>query len=78
MQLPAVYYALKRHADYSPKGSKGEKTHISYAMRVSAIPAYVLTPDATLSRRSTGGKRSTAESRRQTVQLSHVVLRCPS
>jgi hypothetical protein len=47
VQLPAVYYALKRNADYSPKGSKGEKTHISYALRVSAIPAYVLTPDAT-------------------------------
>jgi len=46
VQLPAVYYALKRSADYSPKGSKGEKTHISYALRVSAIPAYVLTPDA--------------------------------
>jgi hypothetical protein len=47
VQLPAVYYALKRNADYSPTGSKGEKTHISYALRVSAIPAYVLTPDAT-------------------------------
>jgi hypothetical protein len=47
VQLPAVYYALKRNADYSPKGSKGEKTHISYALRVSAIPAYALTPDAT-------------------------------
>jgi hypothetical protein len=47
VQLPAVYYALKRNADYSPEGSKGEKTHISYALRVSAIPAYVLTPDAT-------------------------------
>jgi hypothetical protein len=47
VQLPAVYYALKRNADYSPRGSKGEKTHISYALRVSAIPAYVLTPDAT-------------------------------
>jgi len=46
VQLPAVYYALKRNADYSPKGLKGEKTHISYALRVSAIPAYVLTPDA--------------------------------
>ena len=46
VQLPAVYYALKRNADYSPKGSKGEKTHISYALRVSATPAYVLTPDA--------------------------------
>jgi hypothetical protein len=47
VQLPAVYYALKRNADYSPQGSKGEKTHISYALSVSAVPAYVLTPDAT-------------------------------
>jgi hypothetical protein len=47
IELPAIYYALKRSADYSPVGSKGEKTHISYAMRVSAIPAYVVTPDAT-------------------------------
>jgi hypothetical protein len=46
IELPAVYYALKRNADYSPTGPKGEKTHISYAMRISAIPAYVVTPDA--------------------------------
>jgi len=46
IELPAIYYALKRNADYSPSGPKGEKTHISYAMRVSAIPAYVMTPDA--------------------------------
>jgi hypothetical protein len=47
VQLPSVYYALRRNADYSPKGSKGEKTHISYALRVDALPAYVLVPDAT-------------------------------
>jgi hypothetical protein len=47
IELPAIYYALKRNADYSPTGRKGEKTHISYAMRVRAIPAYVMTPDAT-------------------------------
>ncbi len=50
VQLPGVYYALQRSADYSPPGSaggsKGQKTHISYALRVDAIPAYVLTPDA--------------------------------
>jgi hypothetical protein len=45
VQLPGVYYALKRNADYRPPGSK-EKTHISYALRVDAIPAYVMTPDA--------------------------------
>jgi hypothetical protein len=47
IEIPSVYYALKRNADYSPSGPKGEKTHISYAMRVNAIPAYVMTPDAT-------------------------------
>ncbi|HYM36631.1 MAG TPA: hypothetical protein VET48_14625 [Steroidobacteraceae bacterium] len=47
IEIPAIYYALKRNADYSPAGPKGEKTHISYAMRVNAIPAYVITPDAT-------------------------------
>lgn len=46
IELPAVYYALKRNADYSPAGANGEKTHISYAMRINAIPAFVMTPDA--------------------------------
>jgi hypothetical protein len=46
VQLPGVYYALKRNADFSPDGPKGEKTHISYALRIEAVPAYVLTPDA--------------------------------
>ena len=46
VQLPAVYYALRRNADFSPKGAKGEKTHISFALRVDALPAYVVTPDA--------------------------------
>jgi len=47
IEIPAIYYALKKNADYSPMGTNGERTHISYAMRVSAIPAYVVTPDAT-------------------------------
>jgi hypothetical protein len=46
VQLPGVYYALRRSADYSPTGPGGEKTHISYALRVEALPAFVLTPDA--------------------------------
>jgi hypothetical protein len=46
IELPAVYYALKRLADYSPPEANGERTHISYAMRVNAIPAFVMTPDA--------------------------------
>ena len=46
VQLPAVYYALRRSADYSATGQGGEKTHISFALRVDALPAFVLTPDA--------------------------------
>jgi len=46
VQLPSVYYALRRNADYSPTGPGGEKTHISYALRVDALPAFVITPDA--------------------------------
>ena len=44
IDLPAAWYALKRHADYSPTPG-GEKTHISFALRVDALPAFVLTPD---------------------------------
>jgi hypothetical protein len=47
VQLPAVYYALRRNADFSPAGPHGEKTHISFALRVDALPAFVMTPDAT-------------------------------
>jgi hypothetical protein len=47
IELPAVFYALKRNADYSPTGSASEKTHISYALRLHAIPAFAMTPDAT-------------------------------
>ncbi|HVY89434.1 MAG TPA: hypothetical protein VG942_11230 [Hyphomonadaceae bacterium] len=46
VRLPDVYYALRRNADYSPAGAGGEKTHISFALRVEAVPAFVMTPDA--------------------------------
>ncbi len=45
VQLPAVYYALRRNADYGPTGPGGEKTHISFALRIDALPAFVMTPD---------------------------------
>jgi hypothetical protein len=48
VRLPDVWYALKRGADYSPTGPKGEKTHISFALRIEAVPAFVMTPDAKL------------------------------
>jgi hypothetical protein len=46
VQLPAVYYALRRNADYSPTGHSGKKSHISFALRIDALPAFVMTPDA--------------------------------
>jgi hypothetical protein len=45
VQLPAVYYALRRNADFSPTGPGGEKTHISFALRIDALPAFVMVPD---------------------------------
>jgi hypothetical protein len=48
IDLPASWYAMKRHADYSPTGPKGEKTHISFALRVDAIPAFVTIPDGSV------------------------------
>lgn len=45
VQMPAVWHALRRNADYSPTGPGGEKTHISYAQRVEAVSAYVTEPD---------------------------------
>src|SRR5499427_8733684 len=44
VQLPAVFYTLRRNADFSPTGPGGEKTHISFALRVDALPAFVMTP----------------------------------
>ncbi len=46
IELPGVYYALERNADFSPDGAGGEKTHISFAMRLDAAPAFVMTPGA--------------------------------
>lgn len=45
VQMPDVWYALRRYADYSPSGPAGEKSYISYAMKVDAVPAYVMEPD---------------------------------
>ena len=61
IEIPSVYYALKRNADYSPTGAGGEKTHISYAMRVNAIPAYVMTPDGTTQVASIASYKSGAD-----------------
>lgn len=60
VQLPGVYYALKRNADYSPTGPGGERTHISFALRVDAVPAFVATPDASHQAASVVSYRSIA------------------
>ena len=52
--------ALKRNADYSPAGRGGEKTHISYAMRVAAVPAFVVSPDAVSDVASVGAYKALA------------------
>lgn len=44
VRLPDVWYALKRNADYAPTAG-GPKTHISSALRIEAVPAYVAEPD---------------------------------
>jgi len=48
IDLPAAWYAMKRHADFSPTGPRGEKTHISFALRVDALPAFVTVPDGSV------------------------------
>lgn len=45
VHLPGVYYALERNAEFSPTGPGGERTHFSFALRVDAIPAFVMMPD---------------------------------
>jgi hypothetical protein len=60
VQLPAVYYALRRNADYSPTGPGGEKTHISFALRIDALPAFVMTPDGSKEVASVGSYKAIA------------------
>ncbi len=45
VEMPDVWYALRRYADYSPSGPGGEKSYISFALTVDAIPAFVMEPD---------------------------------
>ncbi|PCJ22585.1 MAG: hypothetical protein COA96_13940 [SAR86 cluster bacterium] len=46
VELPSVYYALKKTADYPAAAAQSDRTHISYALRVEALPAFVVSPDA--------------------------------
>lgn len=75
VKLPDVFYALRRNADYSPEGAKGEKTHISFAYRVDAIPAFVVSPDATRIAQATSYKALAKPADRQMAERApfHVV-----
>src|SRR5262245_21545047 len=44
-QLPAWWYSLKRNADGLPDAKTGEKTGISAAYSITAIPAFITLPD---------------------------------
>ena len=73
VQLPAVYYALRRNADFSPTGPNGEKTHISFALRVDALPAFVMVPDASKEVASVGSYKSIAPRITERAAASYVV-----
>ncbi len=45
MQVPNVWYTLKRHADWKPPGTTGPNTHISAYYTMDAVPAYLVSPD---------------------------------
>lgn len=62
VKLPDVFYALRRNADYSPAGPAGEKTHISFALRVDAVPAFVVPPDARGTARPISYRKDAAQS----------------
>ena len=68
VRLPDVYYALERHADYSPTGPGGDKTHISFALRVDAIPAFVMEPDQVTQVDEVGSYRVQTMDRPRTAQ----------
>jgi hypothetical protein len=68
LNMPGIYYALKKLADADPDPKTGQNTRISVAYKVEAVPAFVVpqqqiadknaikTPKAERSRRSTTGE----------------------
>ncbi|HLG89429.1 MAG TPA: hypothetical protein VKZ79_19795 [Alphaproteobacteria bacterium] len=46
IDVPALYYALKKYADAEPDPKTGENTAISSAYRIEAVPAFVVQPNA--------------------------------
>jgi hypothetical protein len=51
IDLPGVYYALKRFSDADPDPKTGENKSISSAYRIEAVPAFVLKADAKTAQR---------------------------
>ena len=49
LDIPGIYYALKRMADAYPDPKTGENTAISSAYVVEAVPAFVVHSDKTAS-----------------------------
>ncbi len=47
LDIPGIYYALKRMADAYPDPKTGENTAISGAYVVEAVPAFIVHPDRT-------------------------------
>jgi len=46
LDVPALYYALKRNADYDPDPKTGENRAISSAYVIEAVPAFAIDPPA--------------------------------
>ncbi len=46
LDVPGVYYTLRRHADADPDPVTGQNTHISSTFRIEAVPARILPPQA--------------------------------
>jgi len=49
LDIPGIYYALKRMADAYPDPKTGENTAISGAYVVEAVPAFIIHSDKTAS-----------------------------
>ncbi len=47
IDVPGIYYALKRLADAYPDAKTGQNTYISSGYWIEAVPAFVVHPDAT-------------------------------
>lgn len=45
IDLPGLYYALKKHADADPDPKTGQNTSISLAYQIDAVPAFIIHDD---------------------------------